>query len=207
VKTETKPVVYQEKCQSLTFCSPEFLAEIKEHGDTIEFNIFEIAQKVRDYMISNATIPVETVYYEIATYALRGRKPRTVRDWVEGIAGFQDESITGWTEAGLTMSHFKSARKLYRDDFVESPSEALDACINQRKESDRPLTVSQMENLFLPVETGQEELFKFATWLRSILDRQPPAFWPESKRKEFSSWLDYGKKFMPELKSKNVHSA
>lgn len=179
----------------LTECDPSFLNEMQEAGDAIELNTMKIAMRTRDY-IKEHEIEAQQVYYEVATYSLRGRSPRTVRYWVEAIRGFSDKSLKGWREAGLTMSHFEAARKLARDEHIEAPAIALDACINQREHSNRPLTVDQMISLFDPAPPANEQIAEFREWLENVLNRKPPFGWNEKKIREFSNWQEEGKRFL-----------
>lgn len=187
--------VWQSESQALTSCDRVFLERIKQRGDVIDFNTLQIACDVRDYILERRDLDAKTIYQEVAVYALRGRRARTVRDWVEAIAGFSDVSLQGWSQAGLTMSHFKAARKLYRDGQVEAPADALDACINHSMES-RPLTVEEMETLYDPPKPANEQIAEFLEWLKGVLLRRPPFGWDRKKAERFDKWLKQGKEFL-----------
>lgn len=196
IEIEKAPTVWQEECQTLTLCDPEFLKRIRKRGRKISFHTLRIAIDVRSYIDDHPEIPIEQVYYEVATYALDGRRPRTVRDWVEAIRGFSVTSLTLWHASRLTMSHFKAARKLYRDEKVEYPSLALDACINQSPDGIRPLTVDEMELLFNPAPPAPEQLWSFREWLMEVLKKKPPFGWDKKKIDQFETWKEEGKRFL-----------
>jgi len=187
-----------EESQALTllYCEPGFISEQKVRGEKIELNTLEIAVATRDYIRDHPDLEVMRVYYEVATYSLRGRSPRTVRYWVEAIAGFANKSLLGWHLQGLSMAHFEAARRLYRDGFIDDPAQALDACFNYSEGYTRPLTVDQMVTLYDPPEPANEQLAKFREWLQSILKKRAPFGWPAKKIKRFEAWKDEGKEFL-----------
>jgi len=181
----------------LTYCSSAFLLRVKTEGDKIELSTLKIAMSVRDYIDLNSDIEAQRVYYEVATYALRGRTPRTVRYWVEAIRGYTNQALSYWHNIGLTMSHFETARRLYRDDLVDDPAQALDACINEREHSNRPLTVNQMEALYNPAKPANEQIADFEDWMRDVvLKRKAPFGWSDKKIKRFEIWKEEGKEFL-----------
>lgn len=150
-------------------CPADFLERQHERGKHIRREVFNIAVDTRDMIdeIGRDEGAIMQVYAEVAEAI--GYRARTVRYWVEGIRGFTDNSISGWLAAGLSMEHFTQARKLYRDGRVDSPGEALDACINTGQDDGSPLTVDQMVSLFEEQETELQQFYRSLSGIRASL--------------------------------------
>ena len=191
-----------------TVCGNAFLSRIAEIFSGIDMSTISAAINIRDFIVDNPTIPIMQVYAELAEYSIRGRSARAVRDWIEAIAGLPDEKLLAWHAAGLSMGHFKMARKLYKDmdgeldenenPILPSPAAALDNAVKHGGDNgNRPMTIAEMVSFYEGEETIAQRVWReFRVKLEKALEIKAPIHWSDDKLKRYKSWLASGAEFL-----------
>lgn len=129
-----------------------------EDGDSRTWNI---ANTTNDLIAELEGGPVTRMdIYRAVAARCKGQKPNTIRRWAECAADFSPAIQKKYAQL-LSFQHFKTARRLYKEEYTPTIDYALAWCVegnDDKLSAGRFHTVGEMLQNFLPEEKGKSVL-------------------------------------------------
>lgn len=141
----------------------QLLAQLTEDTDSRTWKVANICNElIEEVAVEGTGITKMDIYRAVATRC-KGQKPNTIRRIAEVAADFDHDTQEQY--AGLlSFSHFKTARRLYKDGLTPYLNYALEWCVEGNDDkitAGKFHTVGQMLEQFLPSGTFENQLAKF----------------------------------------------